>query len=110
MPLRPFGSSGVLAVRGRVDGAQVVAHCTCGTRMGGAMGSEGCRHLVEAFDLAVRERCPVIGLWHCGGARLVEGVEALDGVGQTSAAVVRASGRVPHFSGPRPVVPPTGKR
>jgi acetyl-CoA/propionyl-CoA carboxylase carboxyl transferase subunit len=62
------------------------------------MGSEGCRHAVEAIDTAVRERCPVLGLWHSGGARLAEGVEALDSVGQVFAAMVRASGRVPQIS------------
>ena len=38
------------------------------------------------------------GLWHSGGARLAEGVVALDGVGQVFAAMVRASGRVPQIS------------
>ena len=57
------------------------------------MGHEGCRHIVDAIDTAVRERIPVIGLWHSGGARLAEGVEALDGVGQVFAAMVRASGQ-----------------
>src|SRR5436190_21410625 len=66
VPLQPRDSSGVYAVRGRIDGARVVAYCTDATRMGGAMGSEGCRHIVEAIDTAVRERCAVIGLWHCG--------------------------------------------
>jgi acetyl-CoA/propionyl-CoA carboxylase carboxyl transferase subunit len=76
----------------------VIAYCTDATRMGGAMGSEGCRHIVEAIDTAIRERTPVIGLWHSGGARLAEGVEALDAVGQVFAAMVRASGRVPQIS------------
>ncbi|MFB9909133.1 acyl-CoA carboxylase subunit beta [Allokutzneria oryzae] len=97
-PLRPRDTSGVHAVRGRVDGAKVIAYCTDGSLMGGAMGSEGCRLVVEAIDTAVRERCPVIGVWHCGGARLADGVEALDGVGQMFAAMVRASGRVPQIS------------
>jgi acetyl-CoA/propionyl-CoA carboxylase carboxyl transferase subunit len=66
--------------------------------MGGAMGTEGCQHVVEAIDTAVRERVPVLGLWHSGGARLAEGVVALDGVGQVFAAMVRASGRVPQVS------------
>ncbi len=38
------------------------------------MGTEGCRHIVDAIDTAVRERVPVLGLWHSGGARLAEGV------------------------------------
>ncbi|OLF16557.1 acyl-CoA carboxylase subunit beta [Actinophytocola xanthii] len=97
-PLRPSDSSGVYAVRGRIEGVRVIAYCTDATKMGGAMGSEGCRHIVEAIDTAVRERCPVIGIWHCGGARLAEGVESLDGVGGVFAAMIRASGRVPQIS------------
>jgi acetyl-CoA/propionyl-CoA carboxylase carboxyl transferase subunit len=66
--------------------------------MGGAMGVAGCQHIVEAIDAAVRMRAPVIALWHSGGARLAEGVEALDAVGQVFAAMVRASGRIPQLS------------
>src|SRR5690348_13549290 len=66
--------------------------------MGGALGDEGCRHIVDSIDTAVRERVPSIGLWHSGGARLAEGVVALDGVGQIFSAMVRASGRVPQIS------------
>jgi acetyl-CoA/propionyl-CoA carboxylase carboxyl transferase subunit len=90
--------SGVLYARGEIEGTPAVAYATDATRMGGAMGSEGCRHIVDAIDTAVRERVPVLGLWHCGGARLAEGVVALDAVGQVFAAMVRASGRVPQIS------------
>ena len=90
--------SGVMSARGQIDGTPVVAFASDGTRMGGAMGTAGCEHIVEAIDLAVRERVPVVGLWHSGGARLAEGVVALDAVGQVFAAMVRASGRVPQIS------------
>jgi acetyl-CoA/propionyl-CoA carboxylase carboxyl transferase subunit len=96
--LRPRDSSGVLAARGRVDGAKTVAYCTDATKMGGAMGSEGCLHIVEAIDKATKERSPIVGLWHSGGARLAEGVEALDAVGLVFAAMVRASGKIPQIS------------
>jgi acetyl-CoA/propionyl-CoA carboxylase carboxyl transferase subunit len=96
--LVPKDDSGVLYARGEVDGTPAIAFATDATRMGGAMGIEGCQHVVDAIDAAVRERVPVIGLWHCGGARLAEGVVALDGVGQVFAAMVRASGRVPQIS------------
>jgi len=96
--LRPRDSSGVLAAQGRVDGAKTVAFCTDATKMGGAMGSAGCLHIVEAIDKAAKDRCPVVGLWHSGGARLAEGVEALDAVGLVFAAMVRASGKVPQIS------------
>jgi len=91
-------SSGVRLARGQIEGTPAIAFATDGTTMGGAMGTEGCRHIVDAIDTAVRERVPVLGLWHSGGARLPEGVVALDAVGQVFAAMVRASGRVPQIS------------
>lgn len=97
-PLHPRDSSGMFAVRGRINGKKVIVYCSDATKMGGALGSEGCGHIVEAIDTAVRERCPVIGVWHSGGARIPEGVESLDGMGQMFAAMIRASGRVPQIS------------
>jgi acetyl-CoA/propionyl-CoA carboxylase carboxyl transferase subunit len=96
--LHPRDDSGVYAVRGTINGSSVVAFCTDALKMGGAMGSEGCKHIVTAIDLALRERVPVIGVWHSGGARLAEGVEALDAVGLVFQAMIRASGRVPQIS------------
>jgi acetyl-CoA/propionyl-CoA carboxylase carboxyl transferase subunit len=91
-------SSGVLTARGEIDGTPAIAYATDATKMGGAMGMEGCKHIVDAIDTAVRDRVPVLALWHSGGARLPEGVLALDGVGIVFAAMVRASGRVPQIS------------
>jgi acetyl-CoA/propionyl-CoA carboxylase carboxyl transferase subunit len=96
--LMPRDSSGVIYARGEIDGTPAIAFATDGTTMGGALGTEGCRHIVDAIDTAVRDRVPVLGLWHSGGARVHEGVVALDGVGQVFAAMVRASGRVPQIS------------
>ncbi|MPQ97539.1 acyl-CoA carboxylase subunit beta [Modestobacter sp. I12A-02628] len=91
-------TSGVLAGRGTVHGSPAIAYCTDATVMGGAMGLAGCRHIVDAIDAALRERVPVVGIWHSGGARLAEGVEALHAVGEVFAAMVRASGRIPQVS------------
>ncbi|HEX2264319.1 MAG TPA: carboxyl transferase domain-containing protein [Pseudonocardiaceae bacterium] len=96
--LAPRDASGAFAARGCIDGTTVIAYCTDATTMGGAMGWQGCQHIVTAIDTAIQQRCPVIGLWHSGGARLAEGVEALDAVGQVFSAMVRASGRVPQIS------------
>jgi acetyl-CoA/propionyl-CoA carboxylase carboxyl transferase subunit len=96
--LEPRDTSGVVYARGEIDGTPAIAFATDPTIMGGATGYEGCRHIVDAIDTAVRERVPVLGLWHSGGARIPEGVVALDGVGQVFAAMVRASGRVPQIS------------
>ncbi|GAB3305127.1 acyl-CoA carboxylase subunit beta [Geodermatophilus aquaeductus] len=96
--LVPRDTSGVMAARGTVGGTPAVAFCTDATVMGGAMGIDGCRHIVDAIDTALRERVPVVGIWHSGGARLAEGVTALHAVGEVFAAMVRASGRIPQIS------------
>ena len=96
--LDPRDTSGVMAARGAVSGTPTIGFCTDATVMGGAMGVDGCRHIVDAIDTAVRERMPVVGIWHSGGARLAEGVTALHAVGEVFAAMVRASGRIPQIS------------
>ncbi|GAB3902665.1 hypothetical protein GCM10027612_68140 [Microbispora bryophytorum subsp. camponoti] len=98
------------AVAGRVEGVPVVAFCSDARVQGGAMGAEGCEHIVHAYDVAVRERVPIIGLWHSGGARLAEGAESLHAVGRVFAAMTKASGVVPQISvvvGPVAAAAPT---
>ena len=51
-----------------------------------------------AIDTAIEADAPIVGLWHSGGARLAEGVEALHAVGLVFEAMVRASGLVPQIS------------
>ncbi|ANY10834.1 acyl-CoA carboxylase subunit beta [Pseudonocardia sp. HH130630-07] len=91
-------NSGVVSALGAVGGVPVVAYATDAAYQGGAMGKAGCRRIVDAVEAGLRLRRPVIGLWHSGGARLAEGVEALDSVGRVFAAMVRASGRIPQIS------------
>lgn len=96
--LHPRDSSGIVSARGHINGSPVIVYCSDATKMGGALGADGCVRIVDAIDLAVREHCPVIGVWHSGGARIPEGVESLDGMGQMFAAMVHASGKVPQLS------------
>ena len=98
LPLTPSDGSGVVAACGTVGGVAAVAFATDPRVMGGAIGAAGCAHIVKAIDTALAERLPVIGIWQSGGARLNEGVAALDGVGRIFAAKVRASGRIPQLS------------
>jgi acetyl-CoA/propionyl-CoA carboxylase carboxyl transferase subunit len=90
--------SGVLAAGGTVNGVRTIAFCTDGTVMGGAMGVDGCKHIVDAYDTAIEEQSPIVGIWHSGGARLAEGVKALHAVGLMFEAMIRASGYVPQIS------------
>ncbi|GED98509.1 acyl-CoA carboxylase subunit beta [Gordonia crocea] len=96
--LHPRDRSGVQAATGLVNGVETVSYCTDGTVMGGAMGVVGCAHIVDAIDTAIAKQAPVVGIWHSGGARLAEGVEALHAVGRVFEAMVRASGYIPQLS------------
>ncbi|MEV4582875.1 carboxyl transferase domain-containing protein [Nonomuraea jabiensis] len=96
--LEPPDGSGVLAGVGRVHGTPVVAFASDPRVQGGAMGAEGCERILRAYDRALRDRVPVVGLWHSGGARLAEGVGSLHAVGLVFAAMTRASGVVPQIS------------
>ncbi len=97
-PLSSIDDSGMLAASGTLDGSEVVVFCSDITVMGGAMGADGCRVVVAAYDEALRRGVPIVGMWHSGGARLAEGVRSLDAVGQVFAAMTRASGVVPQIS------------
>jgi acetyl-CoA/propionyl-CoA carboxylase carboxyl transferase subunit len=96
--ITPDDDSGMLAAVGRVEGVHTVAFCSDATVMGGAMGDEGCRVVVRAYERAVADGAPIVGLWHSGGARLAEGVLSLHAVGQIFNAMTLASGKVPQIS------------
>ncbi len=91
-------SSGVLPGRGRIAGCDVVVFASDATVQGGAMGRAGCDHIVAAYQVALADRLPILGLWHSGGARLREGVESLHAVGRVFHAMTMASGRIPQIS------------
>ena len=72
--ITPDDDSGMLAAVGTINGSRVVAFCSDATVMGGAMGVAGCDVVVQAYERAMRDRVPILGIWHSGGARLAEGV------------------------------------
>ena len=96
--LTPHDDSGAVAACGQIGGMPAVAFASDPKAQGGAMGTAGCRAIVLAYEEAVAQGAPVIGLWHSGGARLREGVESLHAVGTVFAAMTRASGVVPQIS------------
>jgi acetyl-CoA/propionyl-CoA carboxylase carboxyl transferase subunit len=96
--ITPDDESGMLAAVGTVDGTHVVAFCSDATVMGGAMGEVGCKVVVRAYERALADSAPIVGLWHSGGARLAEGVISLHAVGEIFRAMTQASGRIPQLS------------
>jgi acetyl-CoA/propionyl-CoA carboxylase carboxyl transferase subunit len=61
--ISPDDTSGMLAATGTVEGAPVVAFCSDATVMGGAMGDSGCQVVVDAYERALADDVPIVGLW-----------------------------------------------
>lgn len=90
--------TGVVTARARIDGVPAAVFATDPSLQGGALGHAAGRSVADAILRALRDRAPVVGIWHSAGARLQEGVAALDGMGRIFAAATAASGRVPQLS------------
>lgn len=94
---RPAGD-GVITGLARVDQRPVAVFAQDSTVMGGSLGEMHAAKIVRIMRWAARDRVPIIGLIDSGGARIQEGVAALDGYGGIFQANVHQSGRVPQLS------------
>ena len=90
--------SGMLAATGAVNGTPTVVFAADPRIQGGALGAEGCAVIVQAYERALADGSPIVGLWHSGGARLADGVVSLNGMGEMFAIMTRASGKIPQIS------------
>ncbi len=90
--------SGMVAATVLVDRTPAVVFVSDARKMGGAMGEAGCKVVLVAYERALADQVPVVGLWHSGGARLAEGVVSLHAVGEVFAIMTRASGKIPQIS------------
>ena len=90
--------SGVLAAAGQIKGNDVVVFASDPNVQGGALGPDGAKVIVRAYQLAMGEQIPIIGIWHSGGARLRDGVLSLHAFGEVFQSLITASGRIPQLS------------
>ena len=95
---RAEAGDGVLAAVGEVDGRRVAAYAQDGRFLGGSLGAAHADTVVETLRIAERAKIPLVGLIESGGARLQEGLDALDGYARIFAGHVRLSGVVPQIS------------
>lgn len=94
---RPSGD-GVVTGTARVAGRQLGLFSQDPTALGGSLGEVHATKIARVLDQALRGRHPVVGLLDSGGARIQEGVGALDGYGEIFRRNVAASGRIPQIS------------
>src|SRR5436305_8075125 len=97
METRPFGD-GVVTGHGTVEGRRVFVFSQDFTVFGGSLGEAFAEKIVKVMDMALRYRCPLIGINDSGGARIQEGVVSLAGYADIFYRNVQASGVVPQLS------------
>src|SRR4249920_1031908 len=97
MENRPYGD-GVVTGHGTIEGRRVFVFSQDFTVFGGSLGEAYAEKIVKVMDMALRYRCPVIGINDSGGARIQEGVVSLAGYADIFLRNVRASGVIPQIS------------
>jgi acetyl-CoA carboxylase carboxyltransferase component len=95
--VRPH-TDGVIVGAGTIDGRKVFVYAQDFTIFGGSLGEAHAAKIHKTMDLALATGCPLIGLNDGGGARIQEGVTALDGYGGIFRRNVQASGVIPQIS------------
>jgi len=89
---------GVVTGYGYVDGRKVYVFAQDFTVAGGSLGRIHAAKICKVLDMAMKVGAPVIGLNDSGGARIQEGVDALNGYGEIFFRNTIASGVIPQIS------------
>jgi acetyl-CoA carboxylase carboxyltransferase component len=98
MGARASAGDGVVGAAGRIGGRPVFCYAQDASFAGGSLGQAHSETIVRVLHLARQANVPVIGFIESGGARLQEGVAALNGYARIFAETVALSGRVPQIS------------
>jgi len=94
---RPY-TDGVITGFGTIDGRKVCVYSQDFTVFGGALGETHGAKIHKIMDMATTMGLPIIGLNDGAGARIQEGVGALNAYGGIFHRNVKASGVVPQVS------------
>lgn len=88
----------VITGYGTVDGRVVYVSAQDFTVIGGSLGEMHAAKIAAAQDAALKAGAPFICINDSGGARIQEGVDALDGFGKIFFRNVQSSGVIPQIS------------
>ncbi len=91
-------ADGVVTGYGKVNGRTVCAYAQDFTSRGGTLGEMHAKKIHRVMDLAMKMKVPMVGFIDSGGARIQEGINALDGYGNIFYRNSLASGVIPQIS------------
>lgn len=89
---------GVVTGYGTVEGRLVYLYAQDFTVSGGSLGEMHAAKICKVMDLALKMGAPFIGINDSGGARIQEGIDALNGYGEIFKRNTLASGVIPQIS------------
>lgn len=89
---------GVVTGYGQIGGRIVYAYAQDFTVAAGSLGEIHAQKICKVLDLALKAGAPCIGINDSGGARIQEGVDALNGYGEIFRRNSLASGVIPQIS------------
>jgi len=91
-------ADGVITGFGKVNGRIVFASSQDFTSSGGSLGEMHAKKIWKIMDMALNARKPFVSMNDSGGARIQEGVPALDGYGGIFHRNTMASGYIPQIT------------
>lgn len=89
---------GVIIGSGNIKGDKVFIFAQDFSICGGTLGLRHGRKITQIIKLAINAKCPIIGVYDSGGARINEGINALAGCGEMMHQNTLASGYIPQIS------------
>ena len=91
-------ADGVITGFGKVNGRTVCAYAQDFTSRGGTLGEMHAKKICRIMDMAMKIKAPMVGFIDSGGARIQEGINALDGYSNIFFRNSAASGVIPQMS------------
>jgi acetyl-CoA carboxylase carboxyltransferase component len=88
----------VIIGHGLVEGNLVFIYSQDASVLNGTIGEMHAKKIASVYDMAMKMGAPVVGFVDCGGLRLQESVDALNGFGEIYAREAAASGVIPQIS------------
>ena len=98
LELDKYSPTPVCVGTGFVNGTIVCAFAQDGDNNNGAMDEKGARKIKKAYELAVKNGCPIVGIFNSNGGKIIEGAKLLSAYSEILAKATKLSGVVPQIS------------
>lgn len=88
----------VITGYGAIEGRLTFAFAFDRARMNGAMSAAAAEKIETIYQMALKAGAPVVGIYDCAGAKVLEGTAVLAAYGKVMAQCAKASGVIPQIA------------